>query len=407
MTAIDGGVTTLSYGANNWTVTEPGNRMLTATLDANNNLTGITDVDQTPHTFTYDPLYHHVIRDQWQPLDAAFSYDPSSGLLTTIDRGLGTSYALVAAAAGQLVNANGQTLAEVTDNRTDTPDGHGDSTVWLLDGRGRLLEQDRADGGVETWTRDAHGQVTDQADALYRHTLSSYAYGPGPGAGAGDLTEIDYADGGFDHYTYDPATLFHEIITDTDAALTHSTHATYDPATGDRLSSTDGLNNTTVYAYYQQTNGVSNGLLMSMTDPDHNTTNYQYEPVTRRLSILTDALTNPTTTHYDANGNVSSVLDARGFTTYTTYDNRNRLTQQNPPRVRHGGHGLRCLWRRDGDHRRRGAGDGHHLRPTWLAGGADDGPGHDRRRDHLDWLRPGRQRHFDDGRAQQDEQLRL
>ena len=49
VTAIDGGVTTLSYAGNglSWTVTEPGNRVLTATLDANNNLTGITDVDQS------------------------------------------------------------------------------------------------------------------------------------------------------------------------------------------------------------------------------------------------------------------------------------------------------------------------------------------------------------------------
>ena len=193
---------------------------------------------------------------------------------------------------------------------------------------------------------NTHGQVTDQADALYRHTLSSYAYGPGPGTGAGDLTEIDYADGGSDLYAYDPATYFHEVITDTNA-LAHGAGPTYDPNTGDRLSSTDGLNNTTVYAYYQS-GGVSNGLLMSMTDPDHNTTTYQYEPGTRRLSILTDAATDPTTTHYDANGNVSSVTDARTFTTYATmYDNRNRLTRQNPPRVRHGGHGLRPVWRRD------------------------------------------------------------
>ena len=105
--ALDGGVTTLTYDGTTGllnTITEPGSRVLTLTHDTSGNLTQITDVDSTTRTFSYDSN-HHLTEDQWSPLDATFSYNSSTGLLTGMNRGLGSTYAVVSAAAVALGNA--------------------------------------------------------------------------------------------------------------------------------------------------------------------------------------------------------------------------------------------------------------------------------------------------------------
>jgi hypothetical protein len=51
--------------------------------------------------FGYDSS-RHLTSDGWAPLNAAFGYDPTSGLLTTVNRGLGTMYGIVSAESGGL-----------------------------------------------------------------------------------------------------------------------------------------------------------------------------------------------------------------------------------------------------------------------------------------------------------------
>ena len=75
------------------------------------------------------------------------------------------------------------------------------------------------------------------------------------------------------------------------------------------------------------------GNLISLTDPDNNTTAYSYNQLNEKggqsdpeieLGRLAYA---PTTTYqYDLNGNVTQTHDPVGNTTYYTYDNLNRLT---------------------------------------------------------------------------------
>jgi len=104
----DGATTTLTYNSttnNLQTISEPGSRSLSITINSSSgNLTGITDVDTTTRTLGYDSN-HHLTSDQWSPLNASFTF-ASTGLLTQVNRGLGTSYMITSAASIGLSTAS-------------------------------------------------------------------------------------------------------------------------------------------------------------------------------------------------------------------------------------------------------------------------------------------------------------
>jgi hypothetical protein len=56
----------------------------------------------------------------------------------------------------------------------------------------RLTQQVAADGGTQTWDRDPEGQSVVYVDERNNVTIYNYLYG----THKGDLTEIDYANGG-------------------------------------------------------------------------------------------------------------------------------------------------------------------------------------------------------------------
>jgi RHS repeat-associated protein len=304
VSAPDASTTILSYDPTSHlptSITEPGPRTLSVQHDGSGNLTQLTDVDQTTRTFSYDGV-HHLTRDQWSPLDASFTYDPSTGLLTNVNRGLGTTYAIVSAAAGTQVNPAGAAVAQVTDGRSD-------STQYVLDGRGRLLQQVQTDGATDTYYRDGHGQVTLALDPLVHPTTYSYDYG----AGNGDLTQVSNADGSWVQYQYDPT--FHHLSHTLNSQGETSSN-TYDPATGDLLTSTDGAQLTTTYVW-------ANGLLLSTTAPNGGTLTDQYDAQRRLVASFDNGV--PTYFSYDANGNPASTTDALRRTTTTVYSPADRL----------------------------------------------------------------------------------
>jgi RHS repeat-associated protein len=305
--APDGGITVLTYSPVTGllaTIAEPGGRLLQVGHDSSSNLTSILDVDNSTRAFGY--AGHYLTSDQWAPLSAGFTYDATTGLLTGVNRGLGTSYAIVSAAASGLAGAvNGPGLATVTDGLLHT-------TSYFLDQRGRLLSQILPDGATNSNVRDAHGQLIIAVDALGVPTLYTYAYGPGDG----DLVQTTYANGLVVLDQYDP--IFHHLTVESNDEG-ETTSNTYDPSTGDLLSSTDALGNTTAYAW-------SAGLLQSMTDPRHAMTRYLYD-ADRRLSATIDPLDNWTVQTYDPAGNPASTTDALMRVTLTLYSGRNLLLQ--------------------------------------------------------------------------------
>ena len=229
VTAIDGGVTTLSYGTGSVTITEPGGRTVTLALDSHNNLTSITDADGGVRTLTYDTA-HHVTSDQWSPWNSTFTYG-SDGRVTGVALGTAPAYTILAA-----VDNGG--AAQVTD-----PDGN--LTTYGLDSRGRELSETDPGSLTQTWVRDSHGQVTSYTDQRGLTTTYTYVYGTYNstlGGGDGDLVEMTNPDGSTETYAYDST--FNEVdkSVDEDGNVTTSVIST---TNGDVLSTTDPLGTTT------------------------------------------------------------------------------------------------------------------------------------------------------------------
>ncbi|HLX11141.1 MAG TPA: carboxypeptidase regulatory-like domain-containing protein, partial [Thermoanaerobaculia bacterium] len=84
------------------------------------------------------------------------------------------------------------------------------------------------------------------------------------------------------------------------------------------LATAPGGSATTAYAYDVMDN------LVSVTDPNGNTTSYRYDDF-RRLERQDSPVTGTTTYQYDPAGNLVATTDARGAATSRTYDASNRL----------------------------------------------------------------------------------
>jgi RHS repeat-associated protein len=305
VTAPDGGVTTFAYAGSGVAITEPGNqRVVRLGLGGANDLVSIADADAAAsvRTFTYDGS-HHVVRDQWAPLDASFTYSPTTGALVRIDRGLGSTYDVTAAATQGLT---GPALAWPP--QASVTDGLGATTRYTLDGRGRTLEVVQPLGNTETIARDASGNVVRDTDPL--GLVTSYVYSNG------DLVEVDHPDGTSDRYRYDST--FHQQTSHSDR-LGNTTTYQIDSSTGDLLASTNPLGNTTTY-YWRS------GLLTGTLDANQGLTVYTYDS-SRRLVTATDPPHQTTTTTYDANGNPATVTDSLQHTVQTSYDGANRLLE--------------------------------------------------------------------------------
>src|SRR5262249_3133305 len=142
--------------------------------------------------------------DDWAPLKAKFAYNPQTGLLAAVDRGLGSvvqvapasDLALLQPAAG---SAAGRAVVQTAYQPTQPgqpPLMH--TSVETLDERGRLLKVERPLHNSEEWQRDEHGRVRVYIDPMGRRTRYTYDYSHN----TDDLTEVDYADGTSREYDY-------------------------------------------------------------------------------------------------------------------------------------------------------------------------------------------------------------
>ncbi len=315
----DGGVTTLNYsGTLLSSISEPGNRVVTLTHDGNGNLTSITNVDGSTREMTYDSN-HHMVNDQWGPLNATFTYDPASGVLTGINQGLGTSSQITPANIQGLQTSPAQGAANAV---AVVEDALSRVTTYAIDAVGRPLRIDQPNNISESWKYNNFGQIIDDINPL--GALTVYTYDDSQ-QGEGDLKEVDTPDGNVETFQYDPK--FHEVTSETNS-LGEVTLKTYDPSTGDLLTSTDPTGAVTTYTW-------SNGLLQSTTEPANadgmnRTTFYVYDS-SRRLEATIDPKGGRTTYTYDSAGNPATVRDPDGNVTTTVYDARNRLIEEIAP----------------------------------------------------------------------------
>jgi RHS repeat-associated protein len=310
LTQPDGGVATFSYSSGLLaSVAEPGGRYVTLSYDSHSNLTGIVDAAAGVSTLSYDTS-HRLVNEQVGPLNTTYTYSSSNGMLTEINRGLGTTLSVTPAAAQGLgastaINA-GQQVAALTDALSHT-------TSLTLDALGRKTQEQTADGAVQKWTLDAAGNPTLYVDQLGRPT--SYTYNASE-----DVTQVQYPDGTYTTYQYE--TMFHQVTQIEDARGNRTTYS-YSSTTSDLLTVQDALGNVTTHTW-------SNGLKQTTTDALGRVTTLQWDSAMRQQTALIDALNNITTYAYDSAGNQNVLQDALGRTTTLTYDgNRRLLTRTN------------------------------------------------------------------------------
>jgi YD repeat-containing protein len=320
VSAEDGGSTTLSYDTHGflYQIGEPGSRTVALTQTEVQNggswqstLTGITDVDSTTRTLGYDTA-HHLTSDSWAPLYTSFTFDSGTGLLTGVTRGQSSPtvpYTIVSAPAAALSATVSMGASLPTPPAAKITDGNNHTTLYVLDLRGRLLQQTDALSNVMSEQLNAAGDVVREIDPLGRVTVNTFN-------SSEDLTQVTRADGSFNIYQYDPT---FNAVTQTTNSLGEKTTSVYDQTTGLMTTSADALGNSTAYVW-------SSGRLQSQTDPLGHLQLFRYDADLRQIAAV-DSLGNWSQTAYDSYGNVNASTTALGYLTSYVVNGRGLVTK--------------------------------------------------------------------------------
>jgi len=236
-----------------------------------------------------DPLGHSAIRNE---------YDASGRLVAHVD-----------------ANGNRIEYTHKPDTRQEVvKDRLGNITVYEYDDKGNVVAETNALGNRTEYAYNPNGNKTMEVDALGNKTTWTYD-------GKGNMLSETDTLGNTTKYTYDSRG---NLLTTTDA-MGHVTVNEYDTK-GNLTRSVDAMGNATTYAYN------ASGNLTATTDALNYTTSYGYDPDGKgRQTSMTDARGNTSYTTYDSAGNVKTSTDRRGFTFTNTYDARGRLLTSTDP----------------------------------------------------------------------------
>ena len=267
-------------------------------------------------------------------------------------------------------DVSAQIFYDSVGNKIKTVDELGNEITFTYDSRNRLASQTDSYGNTFSYKYDEAGNkiqetnaksdsMTYSYDALNRQDTVTDAYGTvikkNVYDASGNVTKsIDAkgylsADNDEGRYgtinTYDMANRLVKVVDPEIAALNkpdeYTLKYTYSQF-GEKLTSTDALNNTTSYEYDNA------GRLVKVTMPTEETVSYGYDKVGNKLYMVDgrgkitrysygpmkivktviDADGKEISYRYNLNGNVAEMLDRNGSTTQYIYDNRNLLTQK-------------------------------------------------------------------------------
>ncbi len=187
-------------------IVETGDRVMTFAHDSADDLTGITYPDSSLCTFTYDDAGHQLT-DSWGTETTTYTYDPTTGVLTGVNQGLGTTMGLVPESIQGLQTNPAISVNQAVAVMTDALD---QLATYTLDSLGQPTRIETPDGGIQTYQYDFAGQPTVYTDAMGRVTQYTYQYG----AGDGVLIQVTNPDGTAERYQYDPT--FHQVTVEQD-----------------------------------------------------------------------------------------------------------------------------------------------------------------------------------------------
>ncbi|MBI5748485.1 MAG: hypothetical protein HZA00_05110 [Nitrospinae bacterium] len=203
---------------------------------------------------------------------------------------------------------------------TAVTDSAGYSWTYTYDDNGFMLTKSDTEGNVVTYTYDSEGRVISSTDSAGKTKTISYTsplVGEGGVRGQATITEKD---GGVWTHKYDTT---QGVLTEKTDPQGNTTTYQYDNSKNlTKETAPDG--SITGYTYDTQ------GNMTSTTDASGNITNYTYNNYGQTTSIK-DPQNNVTYYSYDTYGNLNSVTDLSGGITQFNYDSKGNITRITSP----------------------------------------------------------------------------
>jgi len=347
--------------------TDPAGDTTSYVYDNDGDVSASTSPNGNVTTMEYDDAGNMIDRTAPAPLsyNDVWTYNNFNEPLTFTDgRGNTTTYSYdsrgnllkVTAPDGSFVS---HTYDATTGARLSTTDASGKKTSYFYDSAGNLIKMTDPLGKSMTMAFDAAGRMTSRVsprgnvsggtpakftttftydnddrsltttDPLGHVTTTTYD-------AVGNVLSVTNPRGNKTSYTYDDANHQTKITAPNGSA----TSSTYD-AVGNLATRINGNGRTTTYAYDSANRLTStktplgetssqtydpDGSVASRTDATGAVTTYSYDQLDRRTAVTYSDSTPAVHYAYDADSNVTKMVDGIGTNTYT-YDTRNHLTK--------------------------------------------------------------------------------
>jgi RHS repeat-associated protein len=275
-------------------VTDPVGKTTVIVYDGQGDKLQVTDRDGNLTQYQYDQRSRLIKETDALGQTTTMTYDNNNNVRSVTDKdGHTTTFAY-----------------DVQNRRISVVDAIGDTSTTTYDAVGNKLTDTDANSHTTTYTYDALNRHATKSDAVGSVTTFVYdSTGPcasctGPTKGSSLVSKQTDGDGKIIYSKYDGLD-----------RLIHAVHK--QGSTADTETSNDAI---TVYTY----DAVNNRL--TWTEPDGNTTTYNYDADNRLIKEV-NAAGDTTLTGYDGVGNIVSVTaPTTNITTYT-YDFDDRLIQ--------------------------------------------------------------------------------
>lgn len=305
----NGNITTLTYAANQISITSPA----TDTIDSSTD-TLIYNEEGNPDTLITNAGVGQL------NLTTRYTYNNNELI--------------------KIVDEDGNVIENTYDNNGNlltTRDAIGNLTTYTYNSSNQPLTLTNSEG-ITSYTYSNSGDligITDPTGEVTQYEYDNY----------GNLTTLILADGTIENYSYSTDGNYLKTVTDSLGRITTTVQDKF----GNTSSVTDPMMNSTIYSY------DSRNLLTGITDAKGNITDYEYDAngnirliknslnqaVTLtynsedRLDSRIEPLGQKTTLQYDANGNITKVNMPNSQSIQYTYNSYNQLTSEAVNGARH------------------------------------------------------------------------
>lgn len=310
-----GGVTTISYNqyGDTTSIVTADKSVENRQYDSRRNLLTSTDAYGNTQTFTYDANNNRLTATNQLGQTTRYTYNSNNQRISeTTPKGRTTQYAYTNGLLTSETNPKGEVryFEYDQDGRIIAEsDFRGNYTRYTLDNAGRKLSETDPLGNQQFWTYDEKGKVLSHQDAKGNRTEHQYN-------AQGDRTQTTRTVNGILaiwQYEYDGES---RLISMTDPNG-NTTQYVRDPL-GRVTKTIDALGNETLHEFDNNNN------LIRETDPLNNQQTFTYDEMNRVIEEL-DGLGNKTAYQYDALGRVHSITDALARFKEYTYDAASQL----------------------------------------------------------------------------------